>query len=457
MAARRYPHDVPPGAATREGPRPLLGTAGAGLFAGVTIVFSFLLAGWPVGPPDESDTCIVFVDEIDAVGRHRRGDPNSGSAEYDQTLNQLLVEMDGFETDTRVIVIAATNRPDVLDPALLRPGRFDRHVRLDLPDTSGRRVILAVHTRNMPLDSRVDLEVLARQTSGFSGADLANLANEAAIMAARAGRRAVTMTDLEEAFARVAAGPRRSNLTLSQRERAIVAYHEAGHALVMLALPGCDEVRSVSIVARGQRLGWTLAVPAEDHSLVDRTTLADQLAAAMAGRAAEQLVFGDVSTAAEDDIARATQLARRMVTGWGMNLRLGPVATGEAGATAPAPPPDGQHPADHRRLCRHCRRGPLLVCRRSRRDQPHDRARGPAGWRAAPARKHPAGEAGESGASRGDATPSPGSLSQRRGRGWGLPFREAAPKPLSGATACPRCVRASLCCSGRWITSGTGR
>jgi len=276
----------------------------------------------------KNSPCIVFVDEIDAVGRQRGAGLGGGHDEREQTLNQLLVEMDGFDTNTHVIVIAATNRPDVLDPALLRPGRFDRHVTLDRPDIKGRREILDVHARNKPLDSTVDLDVLARQTPGFSGADLANLINEAAILAARANKKVIGMDELEEAIARVIAGPERKSRRISDREKEIIAYHETGHALVMKALPHTDPVHKVSIISRGMALGWTLSLPEEDKYLISRDELMDQIAGMMGGRVAEELVFGDITSGAENDIQRATQLARRMVTQWGMSDKLGPITVG---------------------------------------------------------------------------------------------------------------------------------
>ena len=276
----------------------------------------------------KNSPCIVFVDEIDAVGRQRGAGLGGGHDEREQTLNQLLVEMDGFDTNTHVIVIAATNRPDVLDPALLRPGRFDRHVTLDRPDIRGRRQILDVHARNKPLEAAVDLDVLARQTPGFSGADLANLINEAAILAARANKKVIGMDELEEAIARVIAGPEKKSRRISEKEKGIIAYHEVGHALVMKALPLCDPVHKVSIISRGMALGWTLSLPEEDRYLVGREQLKQQIAGIMGGRAAEEIVFGDVTSGAENDIQRATQMARRMVTQWGMSDKLGTVMMG---------------------------------------------------------------------------------------------------------------------------------
>jgi cell division protease FtsH len=276
----------------------------------------------------KNSPCIVFVDEIDAVGRQRGAGLGGGHDEREQTLNQLLVEMDGFDTNTHVIVIAATNRPDVLDPALLRPGRFDRHVTLDRPDIKGRRSILDVHARNKPLDSTVDLDVLARQTPGFSGADLANLINEAAILAARGNKKVIGMDELEEAIARVIAGPERKSRRISDKEKEIIAYHEVGHALVMKALPHTDPVHKVSIISRGMALGWTLSLPEEDKYLVSRDELMDQIAGIMGGRVAEEIIFNDITSGAENDIQKATQLARRMVTQWGMSDKLGTVTMG---------------------------------------------------------------------------------------------------------------------------------
>jgi cell division protease FtsH len=276
----------------------------------------------------KNSPCIVFVDEIDAVGRQRGAGLGGGHDEREQTLNQLLVEMDGFDTNTHVIVIAATNRPDVLDPALLRPGRFDRHVTLDSPDIRGRRAILDVHVRNKPLDSTVDLEVLARQTPGFSGADLANLINEAAILAARANKKVIGMDELEEGIERVIAGPERKSRRLSEHEKEVTAYHEVGHALVGRALPKCDPVHKVSIISRGQALGITWYLPTEDRYLRSKAELMDQIAAAMGGRVAEELVFHDVTWGAQNDIEKVTGIARRMVTQWGMSEKLGPVMMG---------------------------------------------------------------------------------------------------------------------------------
>ncbi|HWW10452.1 MAG TPA: ATP-dependent zinc metalloprotease FtsH [Candidatus Acidoferrales bacterium] len=279
----------------------------------------------------KNSPCIVFVDEIDAVGRQRGAGLGGGHDEREQTLNQLLVEMDGFETATHVIVIAATNRPDVLDPALLRPGRFDRHVMLDRPDIRGRRAILEVHARNKPLDSGVDLEVLAKQTPGFSGADLSNLINEAAILAARFNRKVITMNDLEESIARVIAGPERRSRMITEKEKTTIAFHEMGHALVGKTLEHTDPVHKVTIVSRGMALGWTMSLPTEDRYLVSKAELIDQLAQILGGRCSEELIFGEdnITTGASDDIRKATNLARKMVTEWGMSDKLGPLTFGE--------------------------------------------------------------------------------------------------------------------------------
>jgi cell division protease FtsH len=278
----------------------------------------------------KNSPCIVFVDEIDAVGRQRGAGLGGGHDEREQTLNQLLVEMDGFETATHVIVIAATNRPDVLDPALLRPGRFDRHVMLDRADIRGRRAILEVHARNKPLDPSVELEVLAKQTPGFSGADLANLINEGAILAARANRKVITMPDLEEAIARVIAGPERKSRMIGENEKRTIAFHEMGHAMVGMLLEHTDPVHKISVVSRGMALGWTLSLPTEDKYLVSKAELEDQLAQILGGRCAEELILGEnnITTGASDDIRKATQLARRMVTEWGMSDKLGPLTFG---------------------------------------------------------------------------------------------------------------------------------
>jgi cell division protease FtsH len=277
----------------------------------------------------KSAPCIVFVDEIDAVGRQRGAGLGGSHDEREQTLNQILVEMDGFDSSTNVIVIAATNRPDVLDPALLRPGRFDRQVILDRPDFQGRKAILDVHSRGKPLERDVSIEALARQTPGFSGADLENLVNEAAILAARRSKKTIGREELTEAVDRVIAGPQRKSRVITEREQMMTAYHEAGHALAARMLPHADPVRKVSIVARGMAGGYTMVVPDEDRMFRTKREFEDQLAYLMAGQIAEMLVFDEQSTGASNDIERATNIARRMVTEFGMSEKLGPLALGK--------------------------------------------------------------------------------------------------------------------------------
>jgi cell division protease FtsH len=273
--------------------------------------------------------CIVFVDEIDAVGRHRGAGLGGSHDEREQTLNQILVEMDGFDTDTNVIVMAATNRPDILDPALLRPGRFDRRVVLDRPDWNGRQQILKVHVRGKPISPDLDLEVIARQTPGFVGADIENLVNEAAILAARRNKQVIEMPDFQEAIEKIIAGPERKSRVISDEEKQIIAHHEAGHALVMKMLPDSDPVHKVSIVARGMAGGYTMTIPDEDNSLRHRNKFKADLAGLLGGRAAEEIVFQDVTTGASNDLERATKLARAMVTQYGMSEKLGPLTFGE--------------------------------------------------------------------------------------------------------------------------------
>ncbi len=273
--------------------------------------------------------CIIFVDEVDAVGRHRGAGLGGSHDEREQTLNQILVEMDGFGTDTNIIVVAATNRPDILDPALLRPGRFDRRVVLDRPDIKGRKEILEVHVRGKPLARDVDLEILARQTPGFVGADIENLVNEAAILAARRNKKAIGMDEFEEAVERVIAGPERKSRLITDGEKEVLAYHEAGHALVQTKLPNCDPIHKVSIVARGMNLGYTLALPEQDRYLYTQEKFEDEIAGMLAGRAAEELVFEDKWTGAHDDLEKATKLARKMVTAYGMSKKLGPLTFGD--------------------------------------------------------------------------------------------------------------------------------
>jgi cell division protease FtsH len=272
---------------------------------------------------------VLFIDEIDAVGRQRGAGLGGGHDEREQTLNQLLVDMDGFDNNRGVVVLAATNRPDILDPALLRPGRFDRRVVIDRPDYRGRKDILKVHTRNIPLAPDVVLDTLAQRTPGFTGADLANMANEAAILAAREGRSKVSMKQFLEAVERVMAGPQRRSRILSDQEREIVAYHEAGHALLGWLLPKADPVQKISILARGLALGYTLQMPKEDRYLMTRQELLDKLTVLLGGRAAEEIVFGEVSTGAHNDLEELTDLARKMVKDFGMSEKLGPMAFGK--------------------------------------------------------------------------------------------------------------------------------
>ncbi|GAC1346134.1 MAG: ATP-dependent zinc metalloprotease FtsH [Ktedonobacteraceae bacterium] len=267
----------------------------------------------------EQAPCIVFIDEIDAVGRQRNSSGVGSNDEREQTLNQLLVEMDGFDKQTNVVILAATNRPDVLDQALLRPGRFDRQVMLDKPDIRGRLAILEVHAKGKPIDSDVALNELARQTAGFSGADLANLLNEAALLAARRGKSLIHMPELEESILRVMAGPERKSRLITEAEKSIIAYHEVGHAIVMRSMPGADPVRKVQAIARGMALGITVQSPSEDRYLMRRSELLAKMAGAMGGRAAEELIFGDITTGASQDIEYVTNVARRMVCEFGMS------------------------------------------------------------------------------------------------------------------------------------------
>ena len=273
--------------------------------------------------------CIVFVDEIDAVGRQRGAGLGGSHDEREQTLNQILVEMDGFDTNTNVIVVAATNRPDVLDPALLRPGRFDRQVILDRPDMKGRMAILKVHSKGKPLDKAISMEDIARQSPGFSGADLANLMNEGAILAARRNRKVITMTDFEEALERIVAGPERKSRVISDAEKLIIAYHEGGHAVVQRVLPKCDPVQKVTIISRGMALGYTMALPTEDRYLQSKSEFEDKIAGLLGGNVSERMVFNDTTTGSSNDIEKATDLARRMVTEFGMSDRLGPLSFGK--------------------------------------------------------------------------------------------------------------------------------
>ncbi len=272
----------------------------------------------------QNSPCIIFMDEIDAVGRHRGAGMGGGHDEREQTLNQLLVEMDGFEMKDNIILIAATNRPDILDPALLRPGRFDRQVVVDRPDRRGRKKILEVHTRGKPLAKQIDLDALAGQTPGFTGADLANLINESALLTARSGKREITMEELEEGIMRVIAGPEKKTRVMSEKERLVTAYHEMGHAIVGHVLPNCDPVHKISIIGRGQALGYTISLPGEDKFLTTRAELTDTMAMTLGGRAAEEIVFSEITTGASNDIEKVTETAKGMVMRFGMSERLGP-------------------------------------------------------------------------------------------------------------------------------------
>ncbi len=273
--------------------------------------------------------CIIFVDELDAVGRHRGAGLGGGHDEREQTLNQLLVEMDGFDPNQGVILIAATNRPDILDPALLRPGRFDRRIAVPRPDVLGREAILKVHTKGKPLGKDIDLKILARRTPGFVGADLANMMNEAALLAARKGKDVIEMSDMEESIDKVIAGPERKNVIISDKEKKVVAYHESGHALVARFLPNTDPVHKISIIPRGgAALGYTLQLPTEDRYLISKQELMTRLAVLLGGRVAEEIVFEDITTGAHDDLQKATEIAREMVCEYGMSDTLGPLTLG---------------------------------------------------------------------------------------------------------------------------------
>ncbi|HCS73854.1 MAG TPA: cell division protein FtsH [Clostridiales bacterium] len=279
----------------------------------------------------KSSPCIVFIDEIDAVGRHRGAGMGGGHDEREQTLNQLLVEMDGFAVNEGIIILAATNRPDILDPALLRPGRFDRRVVVGVPDVKGREEIIKVHSRGKPLAKEVDLKVLAKRTPGFTGADIENMLNEAAILAARRDAREIGMIEMEEAITRVLAGPEKKSRIVTEKDKKLVAYHEVGHAVVSKLLPNADPVHQVSIIPRGQAGGYTLTLPKEDKNYISRSELEDEVTMLLGGRVAEHLVLNDISTGASNDIQRASQIARKMVTEYGMSDKLGPVSFNNQG------------------------------------------------------------------------------------------------------------------------------
>ena len=276
----------------------------------------------------KSAPCIVFIDEIDAVGRQRGAGLGGGHDEREQTLNQLLVEMDGFSTNEGIIVMASTNRPDILDPALLRPGRFDRHILIDRPDVKGREAILKVHVKDKPLDEGVNLEILAKRTPGFTGADLANLANEAALLAARRDKSKVGMEEMEESIERVIAGPEKKTRVISDKERRLVAYHEAGHALVSYFMPHADKLHKISIIPRGRAGGYTLLLPEEDRNYITKSYMLDEVTTLLGGRVSEALILNDISTGAQNDLERASSIVRKMITEYGMSEDLGPLTFG---------------------------------------------------------------------------------------------------------------------------------
>ncbi len=276
----------------------------------------------------KNSPCIVFIDEIDAVGRQRGAGLGGGHDEREQTLNQLLVEMDGFSTSESIIVMASTNRPDILDPALLRPGRFDRHILIDRPDVKGREAILKVHVKDKPLEEEIKLDILAKRTPGFTGADLANMVNEAALLSARKDKKKIGMEELEESIERVIAGPEKKSRVISEKEKKLVAYHEGGHAVVGYFLPNTDKVHKISIIPRGRAGGYTLLLPEEDRNYITRSYLLDEVTALLGGRVAEALVLNDISTGAQNDLERASGIVRKMITEYGMSEELGPITFG---------------------------------------------------------------------------------------------------------------------------------
>ncbi len=326
----------PPGAGKTLLARAVAGEAGVAFFSisGSDFVEMFVGVGASrvrdlFKQAKTNNPCIIFMDEIDAVGRHRGAGLGGGHDEREQTLNQLLVEMDGFDQNIGVILIAATNRPDVLDPALLRPGRFDRRIVVDRPDLLGREEILNVHAKGKPLGKDVDLKVLARRTPGFVGSDLANLVNEAALLASRSGKKFISMQEFEASIDRVIAGPEKKSRIMNDKEKEIVAYHESGHALVAKLLPNCDPVHKVSIIPRGSAaLGYTLQLPTEDRYLISKSELMERLSVLLGGRVAEELIFKDITTGAQNDLERATKIARQMVTEFGMSESIGPMTLG---------------------------------------------------------------------------------------------------------------------------------
>ncbi len=336
----RIPHGVllvgPPGTGKTLLAKAIAGEAGVPFFSisGSDFVEMFVGVGASrvrdlFAQGKKNAPCIIFIDEIDAVGRHRGAGLGGGHDEREQTLNQLLVEMDGFEPNEGVILIAATNRPDVLDPALLRPGRFDRQVVVPKPDIRGREEILKVHIKDVPLDKDVDLKVIARGTPGFSGADLANMVNEAALLAARKNESAVTMNDLEEAKDKVMMGTERRSMVISEKEKKVTAYHEAGHTLVAKMLPGSDPIHKVTIIPRGMAMGLTQQLPIDEKHNYDREYLLNEVAILLGGRTAEEIIFNQMTTGASNDIERATDIARKMICEWGMSEKLGPITFGK--------------------------------------------------------------------------------------------------------------------------------
>ncbi len=323
----------PPGTGKTLLARAVAGEAGVPFFSASASEFVEMFVG--VGASRVRDLfeqakkaapAVIFIDELDAVGRHRFAGIGGGHDEREQTLNQLLIELDGFEQNQGIILIAATNRPDVIDPALLRPGRFDRQIMVSVPDLKGREAILRVHARTVKMAEGADLSIVARRTPGFAGADLANVINEAALLAARKGKEAVELPDLEEAIERVIAGPQKRSGVMSEKEKKVVAYHESGHTLVAKMLPGADPVHKVSIVSRGHALGYTLQLPTDDKHLTSRVDILNRLAILLGGRAAEEVVFDEITTGAADDLSKATAYATRMVTEFGMSDRVGPLS-----------------------------------------------------------------------------------------------------------------------------------
>ena len=380
----------------------------------------------------QNSPCIIFMDEIDAVGRHRGAGLGGGHDEREQTLNQLLVEMDGFEAKDNIIMIAATNRPDILDPALLRPGRFDRQITVDRPDRKGRAKILEVHTRGKPLAKEIDIDALAGQTPGFTGADLANLVNEAALLAARTGKKEITQIELEEGIMRVVAGPEKKTRVMGEKERLITAYHEMGHAIVGHYLEHSDPVHKISIISRGQALGYTISMPQEDKFLTTRAELTDTMAMTLGGRAAEEIVFGEITTGASNDLEKVTATAKQMVMRFGMSEKLGPRVFGHDHGQ----PFLGREFSSRAGLLRRDR------ARDRRRDPPHRRGRPPAGQghpRGAPRR---AGDDLRAAAqARDDRARAVRGAARRQERGRGLrPRRHAVGHRTArpSARSCPR-------------------